>query len=115
MLYDPNNQNEIMYVGRTVDWEHREIQNKANPARSQLKMLVIAEDIPYESARGLEQWGIEYYNTLNKNDKRNNQINGVSLIYPLRNVYIMAAVPYGSNLKTIMYENKDRVTLKRRS
>ena len=115
LLYDPNNQNEIMYVGRTVDWESREIQHKANPTRSQLKMLVIAEDIPYESARGLEQWGIEYYNTLNKNDKRNNQINGVSLINPLRNVFIMAAVPYASNLKTVMYENKDGVTLKRRS
>ena len=51
----------------------------------------------------------------NKNDKRNNQINGVSLIPPLRNVYIMAAVPYASNLKTVMYENKDGVTLKRRS
>lgn len=40
---------------------------------------------------------------------------GVSLIHPLRNVYIMADVPYASNLKTVMYENKDGVTLKRRS
>lgn len=115
LLYDPNNQNEIMYVGRTDNWKQREVQHQSSSTRSQLKMLVIAEDIPYESARGLEQWGIEYYNTLNKNDKRNNQINGVSLINPLRNVYIMAAVPYASNLKTVMYENKDGVTLKRRT
>lgn len=115
LLYDPNNQNEIMYVGRTDNWKQREVQHQSSSTRSQLKMLVIAEDIPYESARGLEQWGIEYYNTLNKNDKRNNQINGVSLINPLRNVYIMAAVPYASNLKTVMYGNKDGVTLKRRT
>jgi len=45
-------------------------------------MVPIAEDIPYDAARGLEQLGIEKYNTLNPVKKSgnayNNQINGVS-------------------------------------
>ena len=81
-LYDENT-NQIEYVGRTNDLEKRKAQHKAsNSSRKNLKMVPIAEDIPYDAARGLEQLGIEKYNTLNPVKKSgnayNNQINGVS-------------------------------------
>ena len=81
-LYDKNT-NQIEYVGRTNDLEKRKAQHKAsNSSRKNLKMVPIAEDIPYDAARGLEQLGIEKYNTLNPVKKSgnayNNQINGVS-------------------------------------
>lgn len=81
-LYDENT-NQIEYVGRTNDLGKRKAQHKAsNSSRKNLKMVPIAEDIPYDAARGLEQLGIEKYNTLNPVKKSgnayNNQINGVS-------------------------------------
>ena len=109
LLYDSDT-HQIEYVGRTNDWKVREQQHKNSASRSHLTMVVIAENIPYESARGLEQLGIEYYNTYNPvrsgGNAYNNQINGISAINPLRSFYFMKAVPYLSNLETVKYRSE---------
>jgi len=109
LLYDPNNNNSIEYVGRTENLNARKKQHESifSP-RNHLEMIPIASNIPYSVARGLEQWGIEYYNTYNPvrfgGNAYNDQIYGISLINPLRTFYFADAVPYASNLTEVMEE-----------
>lgn len=110
LLYDPNNNNQIEYVGRTENIEDRRVAHKSkNSPRKHLEMLPIAVNIPYEAARGLEQLGIEYYNTLNPvyygGSAYNNQINGISTLNPMKIIFMADAIPYVSKLIEVMEEN----------
>ena len=113
MLYDPNN-NQIEYVGRTANIEDRRKAHKSNGSpRKHLEMLPIAENISYEQARGLEQMGIDYYNTYNPvkygGNAYNNQINGISPVNPLRLFFYADAIPYAINLYTVKKENNLKI------
>ena len=71
----------MQYVGRTNDVERRERAHRANPARSGLRLEVIASDLTLEESRALEQAGMAYYHTINTANKMNNQINSVAPKY----------------------------------
>lgn len=110
LLYDPNNNNQIEYVGRTENIEDRRAAHKSkNSPRKHLEMLPIAVNIPYEAARGLEQLGIEYYNTLNPvyygGNAYNNQINGISTLNPMKIIFMADSIPYVSKIIEVMEEN----------
>ncbi|HIT21988.1 MAG TPA: GIY-YIG nuclease family protein [Candidatus Scybalousia intestinigallinarum] len=81
-VYVLRNQNthQVEYVGRTTNVEKTEYRHKQNPFRADLKIDVVAYDIPYATARGLEQALIMQCRTLNPNKSypRGNQINGVA-------------------------------------
>ena len=64
----------IKYIGATIT------RHNNNPYRNHLKLVVIKSNLTYLIARGLEQYYIEYYSTLNRNkdNPNNNQINGVN-------------------------------------
>lgn len=47
-----------------------------------------------QEARGLEQYLIIYFSTLNKNNPMNNQINGIAWDNPRYRLYMNAAKPY---------------------
>ena len=82
-------------------------------------MIPIAKNISYSAARGLEQLGIEYYNTLNPvrygGNAYNNQVNGISPINPAKAYFLSAAVPYVSKLEEVMYNNERGVLLSKRN
>lgn len=67
----------VIYVGRTNNRGATEARHNKNPARANLKFTPIRENLNWWEARGLEQYYIMYYNTLNKANPANNQINGV--------------------------------------
>lgn len=98
------------YVGRTENIEDRRAAHKSkNSPRKHLEMLPIAVNIPYEAARGLEQLGIEYYNTLNPvyygGNAYNNQINGISTLNPMKIIFMADSIPYVSKIIEVMEEN----------
>lgn len=76
-LSNPTN-NQVVYVGRTTDFNTRMKAHNLNPARRGLTPKVLHEDLTYEQARAAEQAYILYYGTLDKNNKTANQINGVN-------------------------------------
>ena len=112
LLYDPDN-SQIEYVGRTNNLVTREQFHENSANRGHLTMIPIAENIPYEAARGLEQMGIEYYNTYNPvkygGNAYNNQINGISPVNPLRLFFYADAIPYAINLYTVKKENNLKI------
>ena len=63
----------VQYVGRTSNLDKREAAHRANPARTGLKMEVIASGLNLRESRALEQAGMSYYHTLNTKNKMNNQ------------------------------------------
>ncbi len=71
-------------------------------------MIPIATNISYGASRGLEQMGIDYYNTYNPvkfgGNAYNNQINGISYFNPFRAFYFADAIPYYSKLPEVMNE-----------
>ena len=71
----------VQYVGRTNNVDKRKAAHRANPARAELEMEVIASGLNLPEARALEQAGMAYYHTINTTNKMNNQINGVSPKY----------------------------------
>ncbi len=79
----------VMYVGRTTNLDLREKQHlvsgRSNLVMDKGKNICLT----YEEARGLEQRLIVYYNTLNKNNPLNNQINGISKYNPRLNNYLI--------------------------
>ena len=111
-MYDPDN-SQIEYVGRTNNLVTREQFHENSANRGHLTMIPIAENIPYEAARGLEQMGIEYYNTYNPvkygGNAYNNQINGISPVNPLRLFFYADAIPYAINLYTVKKENNLKI------
>ena len=64
----------VQYVGRTKNVERRREAHSQNPARSGLRMDVIASGLNHSESRALEQAGMAYYHTINTVDKMNNQI-----------------------------------------
>ena len=63
----------VQYVGRTKNVERRREAHSQNPARSGLRMDVIASGLNHSESRALEQAGMAYYHTINTVDKMNNQ------------------------------------------
>ena len=52
------------------------------------------QNLSYERARGIEQALIKKYDTLNRGNYRNNQINGIAFNNKFRLDYIAAAADY---------------------
>ena len=65
--------------GKNVD--RRREAHSQNPARSGLRMDVIASGLNHSESRALEQAGMAYYHTINTVDKMNNQINSIAPQY----------------------------------
>ena len=76
-LSDPAT-NEVVYVGRTTDFDKRMKAHRLNPARRGLTPNILEENLTYEQGRAAEQLYILFYGTLDKNNKSKNQINGVN-------------------------------------
>ena len=74
-LYDK--ENNVQYVGRTRDFEARKKAHEAS-FRKGLTPRVLEENLTYTQARGLEQYYMIKYHTINTQNKINNQIRGVS-------------------------------------
>jgi len=81
---------QTQYVGRTTNLKSREEAHKSNPHRKNLKLEVIAPDLNYYDARGLEQIAMLECHTINTANRMNNQINGISPFNKLLNVYMEA-------------------------
>ena len=81
------NKKNVVYVGRTNSIKRRS-QEHNRSLRKGLTMVVIKDNLTFPEARGLEQVTIMTYNTLKKEDKRYNQINGIAEKNPNYNTYI---------------------------
>ncbi len=81
---------EVQYVGRTTCVSAREQAHKRNPYRRDLKMEIIAQDLSYNEARGLEQIAMLKYHTINTAKRMNNQINGISPFNKSLEIYMTA-------------------------
>lgn len=73
-----DNNQKVQYIGRTGDISATIRRHRNNMYRTNLNFQTIHTGLSYGASRGLEQYYIEYYRTLNKNNKANNQINGVN-------------------------------------
>ncbi len=69
---------QTQYVGRTTNVDARKNAHKQNPDRANLQFEVIASDLNYYEARGLEQLAMLECHTINTANRMNNQINGIS-------------------------------------
>ena len=87
-LVDKND--EVQYVGRTVNVTARKEAHKHNPFRKNLRMEIIAQDLSYNEARGLEQIAMLEYHTINTANRMNNQINGISPFNKSLGIYMAA-------------------------
>ena len=76
-LSDPDSK-QVMYVGRTSNFPVRMAAHRLNPDRKDLEPNVLHENLSYYEARAAEQAYILEYMTLNRENKANNQINGVN-------------------------------------
>lgn len=68
----------IKYVERTTKLNETKYRHQHNPNRDDLVLYEIGTNLTYDEARGIEQIMIERCDTLFKEDKAFNQINGVS-------------------------------------
>lgn len=82
----------VQYVGLTNNYSRREYEHKLNPARADLKMFVLESNLSKSAARGYEQFYIDFYRTLNRNNPMNNQINGISPKNRDRDFYLYSAL-----------------------
>ena len=98
-LIDPIT-NEPQYVGRTKNPEQRADQHRKNEYRKDLYMEIIYFNIPYKDARALEQYEMIRCHTLNRSDKKHNQINGLNIKRDDAFEYIKAAARYLTNYAT---------------
>ncbi len=73
-----NTDKNIQYVGRTKNPDARERAHKLNPNRKDLTFQIVGYNLNYLQVRGLEQVLMLYCHTIDKSNKSNNQINGVS-------------------------------------
>lgn len=71
----------VQYVGRTNDVDRRRTAHSANPARTGLRMEVVASELSLSEASALEQAGMAYYHTINTANRMNNQINSIAPKY----------------------------------
>lgn len=69
---------QTQYVGRTTNVAAREEAHRKNPSRKDLTMEIIAPNLNYFEARGLEQIAMLECHTINTANRMNNQINGIS-------------------------------------
>ncbi len=93
--------NQVVYVGRTTDIEKRKIAHSRNPARANTQMTITGSGLSYFEARALEQAGMLYHHTINKGNKTNNQINGISPVYwDIYRDWAKKALDYGWNQMT---------------
>lgn len=81
----------VEYVGRTKHPSARKWAHGRNPDRNGLAFEIIGSKLTYMQARGLEQVLMLYYHTINTNDRKNNQINGISINNAMLDDYILAA------------------------
>ena len=95
-LVDPLTQ-KTEYVGRTSDPVSRENAHKNSVLRGHLTFIIIESNLDKETARGLEQYYMNYYHTKNTENKMNNQINGISPTNPKAIIYFQAALKYFEN------------------
>ena len=87
-LVDKND--EVQYVGRTTNVTARADAHKHNPFRKDLRMEIIAQDLSYNEARGLEQIAMLQCHTINTANRMNNQINGISPFNKSLGIYMAA-------------------------
>ena len=87
-LVDKND--EVQYVGRTTNVTARADAHKHNPFRKDLRMEIIAQDLSYNEARGLEQIAMLQCHTINTANRMNNQINGISPFNKSLEIYMTA-------------------------
>lgn len=95
-VYTLNDINGVQYVGRTTQIQQTINRHNSNPARTGLSLNVVGSNLSRTQARGLEQMLIMQCRTLNKNNPKNNQINGVSPYNPNYSVYWDAAKLWSS-------------------
>jgi len=84
--------NEVKYVGRTSNRSAREGWHKKT--RPELTYMTIESGLDYETARGLEQNYIIFYETLKPGIQYYNQINGISPKNPNLEVYTARAFKF---------------------
>ena len=84
----------VQYVGRTTNPEKRKIAHRNNPFKANLEFYIEKDNLTKPEARGLEQYLIMYYSTLNRNNPMNNQINGIARNNRKYNIYMNAAQIY---------------------
>ena len=84
----------VQYVGRTTNPLKRAKAHQANPARAELSFNVEHSSLTRPEARGLEQYLIIYFSTLNKSNPMNNQINGIAWDNPRYRLYMNEAQKY---------------------
>lgn len=77
VLEDPDTK-KVEHVGRTINTKKRSEAHKANRYRKHLVMKVRDNNLTYTEARGKEEELILKYKTLNRANKMNNQIHGIS-------------------------------------
>ena len=70
--------NQVVYVGRTCNYRQRMQAHSLNPNRAGLKPEILQSNLNYGQARAAEQAYIVYYSTLDRSNKKKNQINGVN-------------------------------------
>ena len=68
----------VEYVGRTGNLDSAIARHNKNIYRSHLELKILEGPMDYDHSRVREQYYIKYYDTLNKYNKMNNQINGLS-------------------------------------
>lgn len=69
---------DVVYVGRTNDFERRSDEHKRNPERKKLYAKIEKENLTYEQSRIYEQKLIEMYMTLNSGREGCNKRNGIN-------------------------------------
>ena len=101
----------IHYVGRTTDVGKRRDAHGANPARTGLTMTILADNLTYEAARGVEQTYMLYHHTINTQNKMNNQIN-VCIRYAEDLPVLRYIVPFSYSQGGMTYHDAKKKVLK---
>ena len=89
VLVNPDT-DQVEYVGRTWNVGARSNAHGRNPYRANLRFEIVATELNYFEARGLEQMLMLKHHTINTANKMNNQINGISPLNPNLQVYMAA-------------------------
>lgn len=94
---------DVMYVGRTKNLASDAYRHSRNPYRTDLKLVSFEQNLSYGEARFLEQYYIDYFQTLNRENKTNNQIRGATekkyeAYYPEGNSYYQLITGLTENL-----------------
>ena len=95
-LKNPNT-GEIKYVGRTKNPVARESAHRSSLFRGHLVFCILEDGLSKYEARGLEQYYMILYHTVNTSNPMNNQINGIASSNPNRFAYFNATLKYLDN------------------